>query len=166
MKKRFIAFLIMMLAVFLCSCTEKEVAPVLDGLRFTANINYYNEKYVSDVSVSDNRMSFTVLSPEDLSGLKLDFNGDKVTAEYMGLKYEPKTESMPVGNVAQKIYGAIEDVIGKGNLKCKKGNNVEYNGRINGKSYKFTFSPSGLPIGIQMPDDSFSVAFENIKLTK
>lgn len=163
--KRFLCALFCLVLLCGCSGSIKTVTPVLSGISFTAKVSFYNEYYECETVIdTDGAMRISVLSPADISGMRLIFSNDSVTAEYMGLTYTPKTESLPVGSVAQTFYGIIKDLSAKETIPIKANENCIYEGRINERAYSFCFAPSGLPLYIEIPDNSFRIDFSGVKI--
>lgn len=154
--------------LFLCGCgTVNEVTPVTDGISFDAVMEYYNEKYECSVNIDDDDiMTATVTSPEDIKGLKLKFDGEKVSAEFMGLVYEPKTGSFPMGNAVKTVYDVITEIDDEQTAKATPdGKNCKLEGKMNGKEYEFYFSPAGLPLSLEIPDEAFKITFNNVTVS-
>lgn len=154
--------------LFLCGCgTVNEVTPVTDGISFDAVMEYYNEKYECSVNIDDDDiMTATVTSPEDIKGLKLKFDGEKVSAEFMGLVYEPKTGAFPMGNAVKTVYDVITEIDDEQTAKATPdGKNCKLEGKMNGKEYEFYFSPAGLPLSLEIPDEAFKITFNNVTVS-
>lgn len=164
--RRFFCFLLCLFMLCGCSAATETVTPVLEGISFTAKINYYNEYYECDTELSENgSMRLTVRQPDDISGMRLIFDGKSITAEYMGLTYTPHTDALPVGGVAQLLYGIIGDMKSQSKIPAKDNRNCVFDGRIDEQAYSFCCSPSGLPLYIEIPDGSFRIEFSNVSIT-
>ncbi len=158
---------IILCVIFMSSCNsgEKFITPILSGISFTAEIDYYNEYFACDVTIDqDKTMKLTVTQPQDISGMKLIFSGDKVTAEYMGITYTPHTDTLPVGGVAQTLYSIIRQLDDDTVLETQDGKNCIFKGRIDDRAFSFSFTPSGLPLCIDIPDQSFSIKFSKVEV--
>lgn len=159
--------LCVLLAFFnLSGCnTNSEVVPIFTGLRFTAQINYYNENYSCFTEVdAHGDMTVRVVSPDVIEGMVLTLTKSGVTAQYKGITYTPKTESMPVGNVAQILYDIFDDASKTAKALSRGNDNCELIGKVKDKKYCFTFSPTGLPLSLEIPDDSFRINFSNVTI--
>lgn len=152
--------------IMLCGCsTKQKVSPILRGISFEADISYYNEKYVCDSVVdSDGKLTMKFKYPEEISGLKIFFEYGKINIEYMGLTYTPKDNAIPTGSVAQALYNVISTVECENSTAVKDGQNCMIEGRYNEKYFKLYLAPSGLPLSILIPDDSFKIQFNNLTL--
>ncbi len=145
---------------------ENRVIPVLNNIEFTANIDYFNENYSCNTTIdADSVVRFEVIEPQIIEGMILIFDDSTVTAEYKGIVYTPKTETMPVSGVAFTIYNILIDAKNDAETVFEKGKNCTVSGEVGNYKYTFTFSPSGLPISLVIPDESFKVTFENVKIT-
>ena len=151
--------------VLLCGCSgkSKSVTPVLDNITFKAGVTFYNEVYECDTAIKDGTMNLTVRLPDDLSGLKFKIDKDGITAEYLGLTYTPKTDNMPLCGVAQNLYKIIDELKDK-TLVIRKDENCFFEGRIDDRAYTFCCAPTGLPLYIEIPDDSYRIEFSNVKI--
>lgn len=152
--------------VLLCGCAGKSraISPVVDGIAFCATVNFYNEVYECDTTIdNEGTMNLAVRVPDDLSGLKVSINENGITAEYLGLTYTPKTENLPLCGVAQTLYRIIGEMRDKV-LVIRKDENCLFEGRIDDRAYTFCCAPSGLPLYIEIPDDSYRIEFSNIKI--
>lgn len=147
--------------------TKNVVIPVLTNLQFTAQIEKYNESYSCQTNIDANGvMKIKVNAPELIEGMLLTFDESGVTAQYKGITYTPKTESMPIGNVAQLMYVVFNDLSNNTEISLKDRENCKIIGRTNDKEYTFTYSPAGLPLTLEIPDDGFKITFEDVTVMK
>ncbi len=162
--KRFLGVIFCFVLLCGCSGKSKSVSPMLDGISFCAKINFYNEVYECDVKTEkDGTLNLAVKVPEDLSGLKFTVSGEGVTAEYLGLTYTPKNEKMPLCGVVQTLYGILENTRGA-TLVIRKNENCIFEGRLYNRAYILCCAPSGLPLYIEIPDNSYRIEFSNVKI--
>ena len=155
---------VIVLLLLLCGCdSQKETEPLVSGIKFLAKITYYNEQYECDTVISDEgKMQLTVNSPDTLKGLKIYMSDGKVTAEYLGITYEPKLDNMPFASISKTVYMIITQ-IKKDNIKAKSDNsNCKICRKCDGRDYEFTFSPSGLPILLTVVNESYKIEFSNV----
>ena len=161
--KRILSLVFML--VLLCGCGEKTVTPVTRQISFTAKITYYNEQFVCDTKVDKNGVTeMTVKSPDSLKGLCFTVSKDKTVAEFLGLTYTPQTEEMPYFIVTRTLFELLDTVSGKKG-KCEEENCV-ISGKVGERPFDLTLAPTGLPICAEIPDDSFTVEFCNMTVTK
>ena len=157
-------FCVVVALLFLCSCQGGEVSPQLTGISFTAELVYYNEKYVFDGIIDENGiLTAEIKEPESLCDLKLTMGPDGTTAEYKGIKYTPVANSLPFSKKIDEFYESLYSIISSAetvesdkNGKIKFGDGVE--------SFTLTVSPSGLPQRLEIPDDRFYITFYNLSV--
>ena len=161
MKKVICVFLI----VFLCGCSGgTKFVPQIKNIKFTAMVTFFNEYYEAQTEVSnDGTIQILVTQPSEISGLKFTCFGEDVTAEYMGLKYKPDFEGMPNG-VAKTLCSVINDANESFAEFEESNGNYEMRGRVDDRAYTLLLSPSGLPISVEIPDDSYKIDFKNVTL--
>ena len=82
----------------------------------------------------------------------------------MGFTYTPKTGKLPVNNVVRIMFEAIEDVGDNTVITSKSGENHKIKGKIDAGEYIFTFSPSGLPLRLEISDIKYIVRFSDLTL--
>lgn len=160
---KFKLFLLLVPILILCGCSAKQnVSPILREISFEADISYYNEKYVCESVVdSDGKLTIEFKYPEDLADLKVFFQNGKANIEYMGLTYTPNN-GMPAGSVVQTLGDIFSVVEKEGGAAVKDGENCVIDGRYNDTYFKLYFTPSGLPLSVLIPDDSFKIEFNNL----
>ena len=157
---------IMFLPLLITGCsTKNEIIPVLTKISFTAQIDYYNENYSCNTNIDDNGvMTVEVISPESIEGMLITFTDSEISAQYKGITYTPKTESMPIGSVTQLMYDIFDDVSKTVETVSAGEENCVIKGKADGREYSFTFSPAGLPLVLEIPNDSFKITFENVTI--
>ncbi len=166
MKKRlFSLFLCICFVMLLCSCgSKKSVKPVLSSVSFQADIEYYNEKYTCDVVLDgDSQMNVTVVSPDELKGMKIYFSNGQITVEYRGLTYKPSAGKLPLNMAISTLYGVVNSAK-NGQKADKQDGNCLLKGKIDGIRYELLTSPSGFPISLSLPDKGATVYFRNVTM--
>lgn len=157
--KRYIC--VCLIIFLLCSCGGGNVVPVTRQISFTAAVDYGGERFVCDTSIDkDAVMRLEVSEPESLRGLKFTIDGERVTAEMMGLEYTPDTGKMPFGAVSLRLYGIFSGCAPGG--LSENGGNCSFTGRLPDSKYTMIFSPAGLPLSVSLEDGSFSAEFSNV----
>lgn len=148
--------------LLLCGCANnKTVTPILNNISFTAEIDYGDTEFVGNATLSEGTLNLTVTEPQEIKDLilKLDKNG--ITAEFKGVTYTPDINSLPQGAIAQVLYDILNDIVGNKTANCDE-ENCEIKGRVNGYDYTFVFSPSGLPISLEIDDLDLEIKFKNV----
>lgn len=160
MFKKLLAFPLVLL--LLCGCAEqKTVTPALDNISFTAEIDYGDTEFAANASITDGALNLVVTKPQEIKDLILNITKNGVTAEFKGVTYTPDTNTIPVGSVAQVLYDILNDIGGNKKANCNQ-ENCEIEDSVNGYSYEFVFSPSGLPISLQIDDLDLEIEFKNV----
>lgn len=151
-----------LIVFLLCSCGgEGGIVPITRQISFTADINSCGESFVCATAIdSEGTMQIEVIEPQSLKGLKFTLNGDKITAEMMGITYTPKTDNMPFGAVSVRLRDILSGCDGK--AVFERDGNCEYSGRLPDSEYKIIFSPSGLPLRAELSNGSFSAEFRDM----
>ena len=156
-------FALPLVLLLLCGCADnKTVAPVLDNISFTAQIDYGDNEFVGNATLSNDTINLTVTEPQEIKDLilKLDKNG--VTAEFKGVTYTPDINSLPQGAIAQVLYNVLNDIAASQDTAICDEENCVIKNKINGYDYEFTFSPSGLPISLEIDDLDLEIKFKNV----
>lgn len=162
MRKSLVLLNCIVLLLTLCSCKKSEVSPKVFGISFVADISYNGERYECETVIEDSKKTtLTVTSPEDIKGLVVTVDGDKKTAEFMGLCYSPK-EDNPICALAQNILDIMSDISLGGKTAELGDKNCVIKGSKNKKDYIFTFSPAGLPLSLNIPDSDIEAVFKNV----
>lgn len=160
MFKKLLAFPIVLL--LLCGCAEqKAVTPVLDNISFTAEIDYGDNEFAANATLAEDALNLVVTKPQEIKDLTLDITKNGVTAEFKGVTYTPEISSLPEGAIAQVLYNILNDIAGNKTANCDEENCV-IKSQVNGYEYEFTFSPSGLPISLQIGDLDLEIKFKNV----
>ncbi len=159
MLKRVFVLSLIFLLVF-CGCSNKKtVNPVLEGITFLAVIDYKNENFICEAETDKSYLKLCVIEPQIISGLTFVFDKNTAKVEFKDISSKIYTEYYEL-----KIIKAIFDDISVGpKLKLNK-NNCEINKKINGYTYSFTFSPTGLPIKLTIDDIKLNINFKNVTI--
>lgn len=157
---------IFILVMVLCGCSEKrKITPQVKNISFVAQITRYNEKISLETTVdSKGNMKAIVLKPDDFKGLQFNFQGDKVTAQFLGLTYTPKTGELSVNHAAKIIYDAFRDAEKHSKISVKDGENCEIEGDTEDMPYILKFSPAGLPLSLELENDDFKAVFSELRV--
>ncbi len=145
-----------------CSSGSSNITPITKGIYFNAELEYYNEYFKAEVLVEQNGdMKMLFSSPNEINGLSYTFNGDEVTAEYLGLSYKTDISETSNGAVALKLYNALRDTQKEKNAVTAENDNFY----IKGKDYKLYLGATGLPISLK-EDSGALVSFKNVTILK
>lgn len=157
--KRF--FVLPLILLLLCGCTKtKQVEPILNNISFTAQIEYGDDNFVCDTTLADNALNLIVVEPSEIGGLTLSFTKDSAQAEFNGITFNPDLDSIPQGAIAKVLLAVLNDVKAK-TITCVD-KNCEITSKVDDYKYKFIFSPSGLPILLEIDNLDLKINFNNV----
>lgn len=166
MFKRLFTVLLAVYFFFLCGCgVKKSVTPVFDGISFLAEIDYGDNEFSCDTSICDDVLNLTVTEPQELKGLTLNITKSKLKYEFNGLSYDCEIQSLPNSAVIQVLYAVLND-IGDNKTVDYSQENCEIKSQTNGYDYIFEFSPSGLPISLEIDNMDFKIEFKNVTVKR
>lgn len=159
-------FLVLFALIFLmCGCKSKEVKMKTNGIKFTANVSYGNEKYELDVKiVKDGQIECKLKSPNSMNGTKFTITNETVTVDYLGLTFQKELKDLPFGNAVSLLFKALDDI--KSKTATEKNGNYYIYGKVGNSKYEFAASPSGLPLSLSFPNEKISMEFKNLTLVK
>ena len=138
--------------------------PIIENTTFVAEINYDDAQYVCDVEVLKDSLNLVVVEPDEINGLILKVDKNDFTAQYKGISYAPDFNNMPQSAVIQILYSIISDIKNK-SIEFSDENGV-IEGKVNSCEYEFAFSPSGLPLTLEIDDIDLKIEFKNVVLKK
>ncbi len=154
--------LIFLCFVLLCGCAKKEVTPIINGICFEADIEYYNEQYLCDATIDENgKIILSFKAPDTIEGLELTVFNGSISAKYMGLTYSPKGDNIPLKNIANVISCVYNDVQSK-RLKVS-GENIVLKDKTKVGEYVMHFSPSGFPLLLKVDKLGLTIQFYSLK---
>lgn len=161
--KLLVAVLVLFAVLSGCKKAAQPHGTVLTSISFSADIKYYNESYSADCVIDESgRFSAAVTKPENLSGLRFEFDGEKCEVNFGDLNLSDESVYMPQNSVVSTINKIF--------TQCRRATNGEsrhnfrIKGKCDGKKYALTVSPSGLPISLEVPDLGLQVDFNNVSL--
>lgn len=162
-----LSFFLIPLFLLLSGCTNSadKTNLKLKNISFTIEATYYNESYIFDGKIEkDGNLYLTVKEPEEIVGMVLIHNGDRVDINYKGLTYTPN--NLPVAHTTRILYAVINE-IGKDNFKLNtKDGNLRAEGKVEDKNYILTFSPAGFPLDLKISALGMSAVFSNVTSIK
>ncbi|MGN0492525.1 MAG: hypothetical protein ACI4F7_02665 [Acutalibacteraceae bacterium] len=167
MKKIISVSLILVLALCGCKNSRSNIKPVTSGITFTAELTYYNECCEATVSVTENGAAdFEITSPDTVKGLTFHFEGDSVTAEYLGLEYKTDFAALPEGNACIKLYKILKDASGGEISVTADGDDCYISRDSGGVRYKLYLGATGLPLKAEDASGGFTAVFKNVTIQK
>lgn len=158
-------FVLPLVLLLLCGCSErKSVTPVLNNISFTAEIDYGDAEFMANVELTQDALNLVVTEPQEIKDLTLNIAKNGVTSEFKGATYSPDISSLPEGAIVQVLYDVLTDISASQNTTVCDEENCEIKGRVNGYEYEFTFSPTGLPISLEIDDLNLEIKFKNVTI--
>ena len=167
MKKIFSLVLTVAGSLLLTSCGKgTAIAPTTTGISFTAELEFFENKYEAAVTVRpDGNAEVQIISPDTLKGLEFDFSGKAVTAKYLGLEYKYNTDEQPAVAAAAYLYEVLKDITEKGRQITLEDGRYYADGRTENIKYRMYFGATGLPISASDEDNNFVITFKNVTVT-
>lgn len=161
LKKLLVLPLVLLL---LCGCTNrKKVEPILNNISFNAEIKYDDNKYVVNASVKDDALNIVVIEPNRIKDLTFVIDKNGATAKFGGVEFVPRISSLPQGAVVNIFYKIINDI---NNIKTADycGDNCVVESSVDNIEYNFKFSPSGLPISLNIDEFDVEIIFKKVTI--
>lgn len=156
-------FALPIVLLLLCGCAQKTTATLTtDNISFTAEIDYGDTEFTADVTLEQDALNLVVNEPQEIKGLILNFTKNGATAEFKDVTYTPDINTLPQGAIVQVLYDVLNDVTASQNKAVCNEENCIINGKVNYYEYEFTFSPSGLPISLEIDDIDLDIKFKNV----
>lgn len=150
--------------VFLAGCSKSgSITPIVSNISFTAKIDYNGNAFVCECDIKDSDFDLTVLEPEKINGLSYSLSNNQITEEFCGVSNSKSVDEFSDNSVIVVLYTVFNRING-----AKTGVNDDGNYNITGTAdnyeFKFVFSPSGLPVTLQVLDLNLKVDFNNVTL--
>ena len=136
--------------------------PVMQGVSFTADVEYGSNNYLADANMQNDILNLVVRSPEYINGLTLEISKDGTTAKFKGISYPIDATMYNESAMTRVLYCILNDVVDKKLIYDSE--NCVMDGKIDNYDYTFVFSPSGLPISLSVNDLDLYVKFSNVSL--
>ena len=104
-------------------------------------------------------------SPDTLSGVRLGFSDGSVTASYKGLSFSVPQSAVPVKAMMLNLIKAVDEKAELSELKGEEKDDVlRISGELEGGSYVLSVDSEGLLSSFEMPNDSLTMSFSNIRV--
>lgn len=148
----------------LCGCSNgKKIPPSLDNINFLAEIKLNDEKYIADVSITNSVLKLVVKEPLLIKDLKFTVSNNNFSSEINGISYSENKSSTTESSVANIIFKVLNDAKNKYLIIADK-DNCEISGTVDGYDYNFLFSPTGLPITLNIKQYDLIINFKNVTI--
>lgn len=126
-------------------------------VKFDFDLVTENGAFFINAKVSENKMEYTVLSPENIKGLTFVFSDNRVDSEFLSHQQSFPFEKGDFG-VLGSLYMAFEGL--KGSSAQKRGDEFIAEVSCEGENYTFTVTELGIPISVRF--DNCEILFKNI----
>ena len=147
--------LVFCFVIFLSGCGGgKEVQT---DIKFDFELEAKNGTFFINAEVLGENMKYTVLSPENISGLTFVLREDNAEIEFMNHK-----KSFPRGSEDFGVLGSLYSAFSalKGAEAVKSGDKFIAEVTAEGKNFTFTVTELGLPLSVKFGDTE--IFFKNI----
>ena len=162
MFKRPFALTLALLFICLCGCSKSTKAkPILNNISFVAEIDYGKEKFVCNTEISDDVIKLVVKEPIEIEDLCLTISQNGAEAELKGVTYTTDSDTLPKGSVIKILYNLIKDISENKSADCDD-ENCKITGKSDDYKYDFIYSPSGLPISLEIEELDLKIEFKNV----
>ena len=170
MKKIVSGLLIVIMLFSFGGCTSKKSAESLDLnklFKVTATIESGKFKGQAVINrLGDNMWDVEFSSPNTLSGIKLSYSGEDITATYMGLSIKMSKTDAPIKGMLTMLFNAIDKSAALKDMPCVEDEKTKtFSGENeNGKFNIILDKSTGNLIGFEMPDNDLKVTFTDYTL--
>ncbi len=147
--------------LMLCSCSKIETTkPILNDITFTVQIDYNNTQYICNADVTNDALNLVILEPQEIKDLTLKIDRNVLTTKFKDIEYTPDKNTLPQGTVIWILYDVFNNVAVK---ECSfSDENCKISGKVDECEYEFVFSPSGLPLSLEIDDLDLKIIFNNV----
>ncbi|MBZ4670615.1 MAG: hypothetical protein JG769_919 [Oscillospiraceae bacterium] len=166
-KKIAAGFLSLVCIFMLCSCKGEKTSatPDLNKL-FTGTASIACGDFTAEATINrlgNGMWDVEFTSPKTLSGVKLSFNGDEITASYLGLKFTVPKDTAPVKGVLRMLFDAVDKTSEKADTVCtQKDGQMILDGEINSEKFKIIFNKeTGALSAFEVPDKDLKIEFSS-----
>lgn len=147
-----------LLCITLCSCGKDDTTVGIDSSAFFTNFTAeYNDLSISGSLTSDDNSGYaiSITAPENLNGLNMVYNNDKIRLSFFGLSKEFERSAIPQYNTVFTVCDVIDSVIHSSPAAEKTDDGYVLSGDINGTNYSLTLNddrkPQILTVDGEMP---------------
>lgn len=159
MKRLFV--LPMIIIIMLCGCSHhKSVNPIVNNIIFKAQIYYDDIEYLCNVESSDDCLNFVITAPQEVKDYTLKICKTTVEAKYKDVETTWDISSLSNNAIVLVLCDIFEDVSVK--TCCYNDGNCIVSSNITEYEYEFIFSPTGLPLSLEVKDLKFKMFFNNV----
>lgn len=162
MFKRIIVLTVTAILICFCGCTKAvKTKPVLNNIAFVSQIEYGKDKFVCNTEINNGVVKLVVVKPAEIKDLCLIISENGTEAELKGTRYTSGSDALPKGSVVKILYNLLQNVSENKAADCSDGN-CEITGKTDDYNYSFLYSPSGLPISLEIKELNLKIEFKNV----
>lgn len=170
MKKLLASMLVCMIvfAVVSCSSPMKQTTKRQNNLntQFSAVMNVSLDKLNADGTItrfSDGNWEAEFDSPNTLSGVKLSFEGNNVSASYKGLNFSVPRSAIPVKAMLTNLISAVDTAAREEELQGSESEGLlNITGSLDGGDYTLSVDSNGNIHTFEMPNNLLKIAFSDV----
>lgn len=170
MKKLAAIFLCACLMIGATACKSKDTpkSPELDRL-FTCTAEMTYDKFEATATVNrlgNGLWDVEFSAPKTLSGVKLSYDGENLTAAYKGFTFTVPKDSLPIKNMLTLFFNAIDKNVIAAEMPCTVTDGVTtFTGEsalgATNAAFSLSLDSSNKLLAFEMPDEKLSVVFSN-----
>lgn len=147
----------------LCGCEVKTTfSPILDNISFNADMLYGKHSYSAEVTIENDNIFLTVIEPSEIKDLILHLNNDTFFVQYKDTTYSREIKDISTNEITSVLYNVFKDAKTKSFVNRQE--NCTIKGVIIGYDYLFIFSPTGLPVELNIQQLNLNIKFNNVTL--
>lgn len=166
MKKIIIFCCLCLLIICGCDSRKTEIKPYAGAIEFTCEINHYNEYYECNAKITEKKeIVFDLTLPENLNGLKLNYNKNGVTADFHGLEFNFGPEELPCSSALNVLNDIIAQSFSENTVLISEKKSIYFDCKTDGADGRIYFAETGLPLSAQCRSKGVSAIFKNVKIS-
>jgi len=126
------------------------------------NFSFDDEKYIAQATLVNDVLNLTIEEPKNIKGLTIKMDKNGFTGHFNDVSRTFEANCLPQNAIFQILFNIIVEIKDKP-LNCYE-ENCKIIGETRGYNYIFTFSPSGLPLKLQIDQLNLTINFNNVNL--
>ena len=172
MKKIFALFLCGLIMFSFCACGKARTTAIPDlNKLFTTTASITYGKFEAEATVNrlgNGLWDVEFVKPTTLAGVKLSYNGEDITASYMGLSFSIPKDAAPIKGILSMIFNSIDKSAEKVDMPYAEKDGISvYSGTSDQGDYTISVEKSsGNLVGFELPDEKLKVEFTNYSVIK
>lgn len=135
---------------------------------FSAKMTISLDKMAAEGTVErigDGKWSAEFESPNTLSGVTLEFDGNNTTASYKGLTFSVPRSAVPVKAMLKNLIDAVDSNAREAELHGSESEGMlQISGSLDGGDYTLSIDSSGCISSFEMPNNLLKIAFSDVQI--